>query len=89
MRRPRTGVVYYRSVADDYLIPPDTGIPPTEVVNTQSVADCLSLLVRIPSDGTEHGVGMPVTNIPSSCIKRKVSSVCKWYQEQEPDQPEY
>ena len=59
-------------------------------------ANCLSPLERIPSGGTEHGVGskvrnrvmssvsklqhpsdMPVTNMPSSCSKREVTSICE------------
>ena len=47
-RCPPLGVELHRSVADDYLIPPDTGRPPAEVVLTQCVANyCLHRLVSV------------------------------------------
>jgi len=39
---------------------------------------------------SQHPSGMPVTNMPQSWLKRKVSSICKWAtQEKGPDQPAY
>ena len=38
----------------------------------------------------QHPSDMPVTNMPSSCLQRKVSSLCEWAtQEKGPDQPDY
>jgi len=38
---------------------------------------------------SQHPSGMPVTNMPSPCLKR-VSSICKWVTpEKGPDQPDY
>ena len=39
---------------------------------------------------SQHPSGMPVINMPSSCLKRKVSSICEWAtREKGPDQPDY
>ena len=39
---------------------------------------------------SQHPSGMPVTNMPQSCLKRMVSSICVWAtQEKGPDQPDY
>ena len=86
-RCPPLGVKLHRSVADDYLIPPDTRCPPTEDVHTQRLADCLSPLERIPKKGSQCVADClsPLERIPSGGTehgvgyKVKLCRLCRLY----------